>query len=75
MEIVTGETCREWRFLRGLRPGYEAWLSQSSQVSLFRNSEDVSGHLDYKKAEFFLLHLQFWSIPAKHLNCKWGDFF
>ena len=35
---------------------FEAWLSQSSQISLLRNLEDVSGHPNYKKDEFFLLH-------------------
>ena len=54
---------------------FEAWLSQSSQVSLFKNLEDFSGHLDYKKAEFFLLHLQFQFMLAGHSNCKWGDLF
>ena len=43
---------------------FEAWLPQSSQVSILRNSEDVSGHLDYKKAEFFLLYLEFQFMPA-----------
>ena len=51
---------------------FEAWLSQNSQVSLLRNSKDVSGHPDYKKAEIFLLHLQFWFMPARHSNYKWG---
>ena len=74
MEIVTKRSLQRMEIPKR-SDAFEAWLSQSSQVSLLKNSKDVSGHLDYKKAECFLFHLQFQFMPARHSNYKQGNLF